>query len=691
MTHSFLLEIGLEEIPAHVVTPSQNQLVKRVSDFLTEQRLSFGEVKAFSTPRRLAVEVTDLADKQEDIQEEAKGPAKKIALDDEGNWSNAAKGFVRGQGVTTDEITFKELKGVEYVYVNKFIAGKAAKDILVQIKAVIEAMTFPTMMHWANYDFKYVRPIRWLVALLDNEVIPFSILNIESGRQTQGHRFLGKAIDLETATEYVEKLATQYVIVDSKKRKETIRTQINALENNQSWHIIVDEDLLEEVNNLVEYPTVFSGHFDEKYLDIPDVVLMTSMKDHQRFFYVRDQNDAILPMFVSVRNGTEANIANVEAGNEKVLTARLEDAAFFYQEDQKQIIDGYVERLKNVTFHDKIGSTYEKMERVQLMAQIIGKREGLNDRELALLQRASEIYKFDLVTGMVGEFSELQGIMGEKYALLMGEDPAVAQAVSEHYMPISADGELPKSKIGAVLAIADKLDSISSFFSVGLIPTGSNDPYALRRQAFGVVRIVESRQWRFSPLEVLNDIKALATLHPALFTKMSVGENDLEVLSFINDRMKQWFSNQKVSYDVIESVIGSTDADLLTMAEAAVTLEAHKKDSDFRETIEAVTRVLKLADKNDETDLSVEATLLDNVAEKELFERVETIQRRIGGLTPEELYHVLSDIRPLIENYFDQTMVMVEDAKIKQNRLNQLSLIAKMSSKLGDLEKLNIK
>lgn len=691
MTHSFLLEIGLEEIPAHVVTPSQNQLAKRVGDFLTDQRLSFDEIKAFSTPRRLAVEVTGLADKQADIQEEAKGPAKKIVLDDEGNWSNAAKGFVRGQGMTTDDITFKELKGIEYVYVNKFIAGKSAKDILVQIKDVIEAMTFPTMMHWANYDFKYVRPIRWIVALLDSDVIPFSILNIKSGRQTQGHRFLGEAVELASVTEYVKKLEEQYVIVDSNRRKEMIRTQITNLENNQDWHIILDEDLLEEVNNLVEYPTVFSGHFDKKYLDIPDVVLMTSMKDHQRFFYVRDQDDEILPMFISVRNGTEANIANVEAGNEKVLTARLEDAAFFYQEDQKQTINDYVERLKNVTFHDKIGSMSEKMERVQLMAQIIGKRLGLNDHELSLLQRTSEIYKFDLVTGMVGEFSELQGIMGEKYALLMGENPTVAQAISEHYMPISADGELPKSKIGAVLAIADKLDSISSFFSVGLIPTGSNDPYALRRQAFGIVRIVEDRQWHFSPLEVLNDIKGLSTLHPELFTKMTIGQNDSEILSFVNDRMKQWLSNKKVSYDVIESVVESTDADLLVMSEAAVTLENHKNDEDFKETIEAMNRVLKLADKNEATNLVVEQALLDNTAEKELFERVETIQSQLVDITSEKLYHTLSEIRPLIENYFDQTMVMVDDTKIKNNRLNQLSLIAKMSSKLGDLSKLNIK
>ena len=414
------MEIGLEEIPAHVVTPSAAQLVEKTEKFLKEQRMDFDEVQTYSTPRRLTVKVTGLADKQPDIQEEAKGPAKKIAYDKDGNWSKAAQGFARGQGVSVDDIFFKELKGTEYVYVKKFIEGKAAADVMQGMRDVAMDLKFPTMMRWGTNDFQYVRPIRWIVAMLDDQVIPFKILNIESGNVSQGHRFLGKPVELKSADDYVEALRSEKVIVDAAERKSMIRDQINNLAQKNNWKIVIDEDLLEEVNNLVEYPTVFAGSFDEKYLSVPDQVLITSMKDHQRFFYVTDQNGKLLPNFVSVRNGNTEYLENVVQGNEKVLTARLEDAKFFYEEDQKQSIADYVERLKKVMFHDKIGTIYEKMARVRLLAAQIGKFVGLNDQELADLDRAAQIYKFDLVTGMVGEFAELQGVMGEIYARLQG-------------------------------------------------------------------------------------------------------------------------------------------------------------------------------------------------------------------------------------------------------------------------------
>ena len=488
MAHTFLLEIGLEEIPAHVVTPSVNQLVQKATKFLKEQRIDFDEVIPYSTPRRLTVKVTGLADKQADIEEEAKGPSKKIALDDEGNWSKAAQGFVRGQGVTVDDIFFKELKGTEYVYVKKFIPGKPVTEVLAGMKDVAMDLKFPTMMRWGSNDFEYVRPIKWLVALLDDEVVPFEILDIKTGRTTQGHRFLGEAVDVPSADKYLETLETQKVIADAGVRKAEIRKQIDALATENNWNIVVDEDLLEEVNNLVEYPTVFAGKFKEEYLQVPNEVLITSMKDHQRFFYVTDKEGNLLPNFVSVRNGNKDYLENVIAGNEKVLTARLEDAKFFYEEDQQHTIADYVERLKKVMFHDKIGTIYEKMERVNLLAKFLGNKLGLSETELKDLDRASMIYKFDLVTGMVGEFSELQGIMGEIYARLQGEDDNVSTAIREEYMPTSSEGELPQSNVGAVLSIADKLDSIQSFFAANMIPSGSNDPYALRRQALVITR-----------------------------------------------------------------------------------------------------------------------------------------------------------------------------------------------------------
>src|SRR5699024_8212557 len=401
MSHTFLMEIGLEEIPAHVVTPSAAQLVEKTEKFLKEQRMDFDEVQTYSTPRRLTVKVTGLADKQPDIQEEAKGPAKKIAYDKDGNWSKAAQGFARGQGVSVDDIFFKELKGTEYVYVKKFIEGKAAADVMQGMRDVAMDLKFPTMMRWGTNDFQYVRPIRWIVAMLDDQVIPFKILNIESGNVSQGHRFLGKPVELKSADDYVEALRAEKVIVDAAERKSMIRGQINDLAQKNNWKIVIDEDLLEEVNNLVEYPTVFAGSFDEKYLSVPDQVLITSMKDHQRFFYVTDQNGKLLPNFVSVRNGNTEYLQNVVQGNAQVFTARLEDAKFFYEEDQKQSIADYVERLKKVMFHDKIGTIYEKMARVRLLAAQIGKFVGFNDQELADLDRAAQIYKFDLVTGMV--------------------------------------------------------------------------------------------------------------------------------------------------------------------------------------------------------------------------------------------------------------------------------------------------
>ncbi len=360
MAHTFLLEVGLEEMPAHVVTPSIKQLHTKISKFLKENRIEFDDIRDFSTPRRLAVSISGLSDKQPDISETVKGPAKKIALDEDGNWTKAAIGFTKGQGVSTDDITFKELKGTEYVFVEKHVVGKPVVEVLQGLKDVIMSMTFPTMMKWGSYHFEFVRPIKWLVALLDQDVVPFEILDVKTANHSTGHRFLGHDFDLKNATDYEAALEKEFVIADAQKRKDLIRNQIQTIATDNNWIINIDESLLEEVNNLVEWPTAFAGSFDQKYLTIPDEVLITSMKDHQRFFYVLDQKGTLLPNFVSVRNGNSEFIDNVIAGNEKVLTARLSDAMFFYEEDQKNKIADYVDRLKEVSFHDKISTMAEK-------------------------------------------------------------------------------------------------------------------------------------------------------------------------------------------------------------------------------------------------------------------------------------------------------------------------------------------
>lgn len=688
------MEIGLEEIPAHVVTPSAAQLVEKTEKFLKEQRMDFDEVQTYSTPRRLTVKVTGLADKQPDIQEEAKGPAKKIAYDKDGNWSKAAQGFARGQGVSVDDIFFKELKGTEYVYVKKFIEGKAAADVMQGMRDVAMDLKFPTMMRWGTNDFQYVRPIRWIVAMLDDQVIPFKILNIESGNVSQGHRFLGKPVELKSADDYVEALRAEKVIVDAAERKSMIRGQINDLAQKNNWKIVIDEDLLEEVNNLVEYPTVFAGSFDEKYLSVPDQVLITSMKDHQRFFYVTDQNGKLLPNFVSVRNGNTEYLENVVQGNEKVLTARLEDAKFFYEEDQKQSIADYVERLKKVMFHDKIGTIYEKMARVRLLAAQIGKFVGLNDQELADLDRAAQIYKFDLVTGMVGEFAELQGVMGEIYARLQGENDNVAAAIREEYMPTSAEGELPTTKVGAVLSIADKIDSIQAFFATGMIPSGSNDPYALRRQALGIVRIALARNWKLSVPMMLKFVENAMNERPDLYKNIMPGDEQKDMQQFIIDRLAQIMNGDKqLRHDVLDTVVANPENAFVDIEEAAKILGKHLEDDDFKETIEALTRVGRMAKKapNFEDDAVLKAELFENESEKKLAEAVKKVATAFEQADLEEKFNQLASLKNPITDYFDSTMIMAKDEDVKQNRLLQLKQIADLTKDFGKLDNLNVK
>ncbi|MFV0558639.1 MAG: glycine--tRNA ligase subunit beta [Enterococcus sp.] len=684
MAKDLLLEIGLEEMPAHVVTPSMNQLVEKTEKFLAENYLTFESIKGLSTPRRLAVQVFGLAEKQADIEEEIKGPAKKIALDAEGNWSKAALGFVRGQGVTPEDITFKELKGVEYVYVTKFTKGKTAQEVLTDLPNVITSLTFPVTMSWGDHDFQYIRPIHWITALLDEEVIPFSLLDIQTDRTSRGQRFLGEDVSFANATEYVEKLAEQFVIVDPSERKALISEQINEIASKNNWSIELDAKLLEEVNNLVEYPTAFVGDYEEKYLAVPEEVLVTSMKEHQRYFDVRATDGTLLPHFVSVRNGDAVKIQNVIKGNQKVLTARLEDAEFFFAEDQKLTIAACVAKLKNVAFHEKIGSIHEKMQRVGAIAQIIGEQVGLSSEELLDLQRASAIYKFDLVTNMVGEFPELQGIMGEKYALAQGENAAVAKALREHYLPISSEGELPVSNVGTVLAIADKLDSLFAFFAVGLIPSGSNDPYALRRQTYGVVRIIEAKGWSFPLADLQVAIDEVINQDVATFG-IEFASGQEEILEFFNARLKQFFSTKAIRHDVIDAVIQSNQKDLTQLFAAVDVLQGHVEDEAFKPSVEALTRAINLAKKLEAT-VAVDAKLFENDAETELYQGVIVLEEKFTNQTVAENFVALTQLRPLIEAYFEQTMVMVEDDTIRQNRLATLSKIAEMSLVIASLD-----
>ncbi|MBO0476877.1 glycine--tRNA ligase subunit beta [Vagococcus sp. DIV0080] len=690
MTKQFLMEIGLEEVPAHIVTPSMKQLVEKVTTFLADNRLSYSTIESFSTPRRFAIRINDLAEKQENIEEIAKGPAKRIAQNDAGEWSKAAIGFARGQQASVEDLFFQEFNGEDYVYVNKFIEGKPVEDVLVDLTDVVKSLTFPVSMHWANYSYKFIRPVHWLVALLDEEVIPMSLFDVTSGRVSRGHRFLGEDTDIQSSASYETDLAAQCVVVNADTRKEMIVSQIKEIETSNGWVIPVDEDLLEEVNNLVEYPTAFVGDFEEQYLSVPSEILITSMKEHQRYFEVLTKENQLLNHFIGVRNGNKEHIENVAKGNAKVLKARLEDAEFFYQEDIKVSIDTYVEKLKHVTFHEKIGSIYEKMQRVSAIAQIIAKEVGLTEQEQQELKEASHIYKFDLVTLMVDEFPELQGVIGEKYALLQGKSEAVAKAIKEHYLPKSSDGDLPESSIGAVLAIADKLDTLMTFFSVGLTPKGSNDPYALRRQAYGIIRIIENKGWAFPINRLHNEIEAMINTNESLFGIHLEG-TEQPIDTFLKGRMKQWFNGKAIRHDIIEAVVESDQSDLNQMFEIATILRDNAATVEFKPTVESLTRVINLAEKLENSSNAVDPDLFENEAEKNLHKAFNDIKASANELTLTENFNALKALNPLIEAYFENTMVMVEDENVRNNRLNQLTEIAKMALSFASLDKLIVK
>ncbi|MDD7356841.1 MAG: glycine--tRNA ligase subunit beta [Streptococcus hyointestinalis] len=679
MTHNLLVELGLEEMPAYVVTPAMKQLGEKMKAFLADNRLTFEDIEVFSTPRRLAVRVKGLADKQSDLEEDFKGPAKKIALDADGNFTKAAEGFVRGKGLSVDDITFREVKGEEYVYVTKHEEGKPAREVLETVTSVLKDLTFPVNMHWANNTFEYIRPVHTLIVLLDDEALDLDFLDITSGRTSRGHRFLGTEVEVASADSYEEDLRHSFVIADSKERKDLIVSQIKAIEEEHDVVVEIDDELLDEVLNLVEYPTAFMGAFDEKYLAVPEEVLVTSMKNHQRYFVVRDKSGKLLPHFISVRNGDSHFIENVIKGNEKVLVARLEDGAFFWREDQKLVIADLVEKLKHVTFHEKIGSLFAHMERTKVIAGYLADKAGLSADEKEAVLRATSIYKFDLLTGMVGEFDELQGTMGEKYATLAGESEMVATAIREHYLPNSADGDLPETKVGAILAIADKLDTVLSFFSVGLIPSGSNDPYALRRATQGIVRILDAFGWDIPLDELVSDLYALS------FDSLDYANQD-QVMDFVVARIEKMMDSA-IAKDIKEATLASSTYVVGTMLEASQALATKSKDAGYKAAVESLSRVFNLAEKAD-TSATVNPSLFENDEEKALHDAIETLE--LSADMTENLDKLFA-LSPVIDAFFDNTMVMAEDEALKNNRLALLSSLVAKASQVAAFNKLNTK
>ena len=691
MTKSLLLEIGLEELPAQYVRTSSEQLATRVEEFFKQENLSFESVEAFATPRRLAVRVNGLEEEQEDRVEIFKGPSLAIAKKD-GAWTKAAEGFVRGKGLTTDDIYVETIKDVEYIHVKQLLQGKSTKEVVKKLSSVITDMKFPVTMRWADHTFEYLRPIHWIVALYGEEVIEeIQVLDVKAGRVSRGHRFLGKDTEIATPEQYEQALAEQFVIVNQDERKALVRKQIEELAAKNAWIVPIDEELLEEVSSILEYPTAFAGTFDEKYLVVPEPVLVTSMKEHQRYFVVYNAQGELQPYFISARNGNDYMIENVAKGNQKVLTARLEDALFFYEEDKKVPMTAFLKKLETLNFHAKIGSMTEKMNRVQLLIGRIANELNLDAQDVETAQRAAEIYKFDLVTNMVGEFPELQGIMGEIYAKNYGETPEVARAIREHYMPISADGELPSSVPGALLAIADKLDTFLSFTAAGMLPTGSNDPYALRRQVMGLVQIVEAFDWH---LEIEEFAKLLLGLDYVEFLEDKKEDVQAFVLGFILERLAQRMTTVTKRHDIIEAVLNSNSKSVPEQMKAVAVLEKEVSKAAIKDITEALNRVINISSKGfAEARHSSEYSLdkVETESERQLVESIATLRKDFENYSAQEKFSAFASITPKIHEFFNENMVMVDNEEIRTNRLRFLRELALMILEFADFTELIVK
>ncbi|WP_096188365.1 glycine--tRNA ligase subunit beta [Evansella halocellulosilytica] len=683
---SFLFEIGLEEMPARFVNDAANQLKAKVVDWLKENRLSYHDIHTYSTPRRLAVLVAELHEKQGDIEEEAKGPSKKIAQDENGEWTKAAQGFARGQGVAVEDIYFKEIKGEEYVFVKKFIAGKKTSELLPVMKDVMLSLSFPKNMRWGANSLRYVRPIKWITALYGEEVIPFEVSGINTSNKSYGHRFLGEETTIPKADEYVHALLSQHVITDAAERKSAIRKQIELIGETEGWNIIIDEDLLDEVTNLVEYPTALYGEFDDRFLNVPEDVLVTSMKEHQRYFPVKDAEGTLLPYFVAVRNGDHRHLENVQKGNEKVLRARLADAEFFYQEDLKHSLEERLKRLESIVYHEELGSMGDKVRRIKELSAIIAKTIHLDHERTSQVERVAELCKADLVTHMVGEFPELEGRMGEEYALKFGEKPEVAKGIYEHYLPKQASDLPPSTQLGAIVSIADKVDTIVTSFGIGMVPSGSQDPHGLRRQTAGVIQVYLSQKWDFNLIDLFEGAIQIAETRGLLKRDQFSVKEDL--IDFLKLRLKNLLQDQGVRYDVVDAVLKTDLGHIQTLVKKAHFLMSQLDKQEFKKLVEAFSRVTNISKKSTEGSAAVQEDLLKESEENLLKSTKEEIESSISHDLSEgkveEAYERLKVLEPVIHNYFDNIMVMTDDAAIKKNRLAQMVETAQLINSFAD-------
>ncbi|BEU87885.1 glycine--tRNA ligase subunit beta [Selenomonas sp. TAMA-11512] len=683
MSKELLLEIGTEEIPAHAMPGILSDLKTSAQKELEALHLDFLEIETIGTPRRIVLCVKNLDEKQADVSLEKRGPSVAVAFDRDHNPTKAAEGFARGAGIDVSALVERD----GYVYALVEEKGKETKDILVELlPRLIGGLHLPNTMRWGSLEYRFLRPIRWIVALFGADVVPFEIADVHAGRISRGHRFLAGDFEVVNAENYEMAAEKAFVIVDPEKRKELIVQGINDVASELGGIADITDDLLEEVLYLVEYPTALAGSFEDKYLALPMEAVVTPMRDHQRYFPVKDAQGKLMAHFITVRNGGKENIEIVQHGNERVLCARLADAQFFFDEDRKKSLEDHLDKLKTVVFQEGLGTLFDKTRRLEILSVMIAAAIGISEEDKKAAVRAAHLAKADLVTGMVAEFTELQGIMGREYARLDNEGDAVAAAIDEHYWPRSAGGALPKTSAGRIVSLADKLDNIVATFSRGKIPTGSQDPFALRRQALGLVLSLIESKTSISLSSLVGKTMDLLSIDTAKQDKLQA-----EIADFIRLRLKNVLTEAGIRYDVADAVLDDID-DPYHVLERAKAVAKAMEACDFAKIVQAFVRVENLAAKA-EAD-SMDEALFENEEEKELYRAYTSAASAADSLLKEGDYtgtiDALSDLAAPIDTFFDGVMVMAEDVAVRKNRLALLLAIDTLLRKVADFDKLVI-
>ncbi len=685
--NNLLLEIGTEEIPARFLTDAIGQLRERAEEILNNHYIEFSDVRSYATPRRLALIVKGLSPFQKDTVKEITGPPVKAAFDSDGKPTRAAIGFASSQGVEVSELKVKKTERGEYVFVEIKQKGVETVTLLPDLlKRLILSLHFPKSMRWGNSNLRFVRPIHWILALYGNEIIPFEIDGIKSDNITKGHRFLSPAsFVIREINSYINLLENNYVIVDQDERRRIIKEGLSRLAASVTGHVIEDEELIETVTHLVEYPVPVLCQFQDEYLRLPRELLITVMKDHQKYFAIEDEEGRLKNHLIVVSNTKEANSDVIRKGAERVIKARFEDAVFYYEEDLKSPLSSHIEALKRVIFHERLGSLYDKTERVSKVALRLS--EMLIPEKRALIERAAWLSKTDLLTGVVREFPELQGLMGKYYAIKDNEDSEVSEALLEQYLPAHSGDRLPSTETGSILSIADRIDNIVSFFDLGLAPTGSEDPFALRRQALGIIAILIEKGYRITLREIVTMASEALCLDEEKRDRLTQ-----DVLNFFEQRIGPLLESKGIEYDVIDSVIPiARDVPLSEIIKRIEAIRAFKGAEAYKRFLLSVKRIRNIIPDIEIPPLMED--LLIEPSEKVLYTDLMNIKPLVKSLMRQEKFfatlELLSTMTESIDRFFESVLVMDKRDKIRLNRLSLLKDIWATVSSVADMSRLS--